>query len=124
MLALRLRRVARDATATYSWAWTMRPFWFVAAIVATVVVFLSPRPVMALGPCETRDNLVTALAERYQEIPVAVGVTNAGSLVEVLQSAADETWTIIVTSPQGISCLVFSGDGWRGRKQTPVEPGA
>lgn len=102
----------------------MRPFWFVTTVVATVVVFLLPQPAAALGPCETRDNLITALAERYQEIPVALGVTNAGSLVEVLQNAADETWTIIVTSPQGLSCLVFSGDGWREQKEIAVDPGA
>ena len=102
----------------------MRPFWFVTAVVAIVAVFLLPRPAVALGPCETRDNLISALAERYQEIPVALGVTNAGSLVEVLQSAADETWTIIVTSPQGISCLVFSGDGWREKRKPAADPGA
>jgi len=102
----------------------MRPFWFVATVVATIAVFLLPQPAEALGPCETRDNLITALAERYQEIPVALGVTNAGSLVEVLQNAAGETWTLIVTSPQGISCLVFSGDGWRDKKEIAAEPGA
>jgi cyanophycinase-like exopeptidase len=101
----------------------MRPFWL-AAIMATVVVFLAPGPAAALGPCETRANLIAALAERYREIPVALGVTSAGSLVEVLQNAAGETWTIIVTSPQGMSCLVFSGDGWREQRHPPVEPGA
>ncbi len=102
----------------------MRPIWLAVPVVAIVVVFLHPRPVAALGPCEARDTLVAALAERYRELPVALGVTNAGSLVEVLQNAAGETWTIIVTSPQGISCLVFSGDGWRDQKQAPADPGA
>ena len=101
----------------------MHPLPIVAALAAAVALFL-PGPAAALGPCETRDNLVAALAERYREIPVALGVTSAGSLVEVLQNVKGETWTIIVTSPQGMSCLVFSGDGWRERKPPPAEPGA
>ena len=44
---------------------------------------------------------------------MAVGVTNKGALVEVLTSADGGTWTIIVTTPQGMSCLVAAGEGWR-----------
>lgn len=104
----------------------MRRFWLIVTGVAVVVASLTSRPVLALGlgPCETRDAMVATLAERYREVPVALGVTKAGSLVEVLQNVANETWTLIVTSPQGISCLVFSGDGWREQKHPPAEPGA
>ena len=102
----------------------MRPYWLVAALAAAMTGLLQSGSAMALGPCEQRDNLIAALAERYREAPIAVGVTNGGSLVEVLQSRTSETWTIIVTSPQGISCLVFSGDGWREQTRTAAEPGA
>ncbi|HEX9789429.1 MAG TPA: hypothetical protein VGA60_02110 [Kiloniellales bacterium] len=102
----------------------MRPYWLFAAPVVAVTGFFQPAPAAALGPCEQRKNLVAALAERYLEVPVALGVTNSGSLVEVLKGKTSETWTIIVTSPQGISCLVFSGDGWRAHAQSAPEPGA
>jgi len=102
----------------------MRPYWLVAAPIAAFAGLFHPLPAVALGPCEQRENLVAALAERYREAPVALGVTNGGSLVEVLTGKTSETWTIIVTSPQGISCLVFSGDGWRTRTQTATDPGA
>ena len=102
----------------------MRPYWLIAAPIASMTALFHPLPAVAVGPCEQRENLVAALAERYREVPVALGVTNGGSLVEVLKGKTSETWTIIVTSPQGISCLVFSGDGWRAPSRTVTEPGA
>ncbi len=68
--------------------------------------------------------MLSLLAERYQEQPVAVGVTSEGSLVEVLTDAKGGTWTIIVTSPEGMSCLVLSGEGWRDTLQVAREPEA
>ena len=53
------------------------------------------------------------LANKYKEAPVAVGVTNTGGLVEVYSTGDGNTWTIIVTTPQGMSCLVAAGEGWR-----------
>jgi hypothetical protein len=63
--------------------------------------------------CNTRDSVVSQLSNKYKETTVAVGVTNTGGLVEVLSSPDGNTWTIIVTKPKGMSCLVLSGEGWR-----------
>ena len=38
-------------------------------------------------------------------------MTHYGGLIEVL--ANRKTWSIIITSPQGMSCLVAAGEGWR-----------
>lgn len=67
----------------------------------------------AQGPCDRREKVLSLLAQRYHEAPVALGVTSEGSLLEVLADAKGSTWTIIVTSPQGLSCLILSGEGWR-----------
>ena len=63
--------------------------------------------------CNERDNVLELLAEKYKEAPVAAGVTNTGGLVEVLSAAKGDTWTIIVTTPEGTSCLIAAGEGWR-----------
>ena len=70
--------------------------------------------------CNTRDTILGHLARQYQEVPVAGGVTSAGGLVEVLTTGDGNTWTIIVTTPQGVSCLVAAGEGWRTKE--PVVP--
>ncbi len=56
---------------------------------------------------------------KYQEAPIGAGVTNSGGLVEVLTTSDGSTWTIIVTTPQGVSCLVATGEGWRTLKPKP-----
>lgn len=71
--------------------------------------------------CNERAHVLDLLAKKYKEAPVAAGVTNSGGLVEVLTDAKGGTWTIIVTTPQGMSCLVAAGEGWRTREQIALD---
>ena len=78
-------------------------------------------PVLSLGSveaaaqtaCSPRTDVVGHLAKKYGEAPVAIGVTNKGGLVEVLTTGDGNTWTIIVSMPNGTSCMVAAGEGWR-----------
>lgn len=63
--------------------------------------------------CNERDNVLGLLGKKYGETVSAIGVTNTGGLVEVLNDPKDGSWTIIMTTPQGMSCLVAAGEGWR-----------
>ena len=40
-----------------------------------------------------------------------MGLTEAGSVVEVLTSSKG-TWTILVTKPTGLTCMLNSGVSW------------
>ncbi len=79
---------------------------------------------MTQPQCNERDNVLELLAKKYQETPIAAGVTNTGGLVEVLTDTKGGTWTIIVTTPQGMSCLVAAGEGWRNMEQVALDPEA
>ncbi len=68
--------------------------------------------------------MLEILSEKYSEAPIAVGVTNNGGLVEVLSTGDGNTWSIIITSPQGMSCLVAAGEGWRLIEQIAMDPEA
>ena len=81
---------------------------------AAAAFFMLAGPAVAQLVCNERAKLLELLAKRYQEAPIAAGVTNTGGLVEILTDPKGHTWTIIVTSPQGISCLVAAGEDWRG----------
>ena len=78
-------------------------------------------PVLTLGSieaaaqsaCRPRTDVVGHLAKKYGEAPVAIGVTNKGGLIEVLTTGDGDTWTIIVSMPNGTSCMVAAGEGWR-----------
>ena len=70
--------------------------------------------------CEARSKVVPLLAKKYQELQIALGVTNTGGMIELFASKTG-TWTIIITSPkERISCLVAAGEGWR--QLEPKEP--
>ncbi len=71
--------------------------------------------------CAERDSFLKYFKTKYSEVPVAVGVGSAGGLVEVLSSKAGDSWSIIITSPEGRSCLVSTGWGWRVLE--PTKPG-
>ena len=42
----------------------------------------------------------------------------------MLSTGEGKTWSIIITSPQGMSCLVAAGEGWRMMEKLAREPEA
>jgi hypothetical protein len=42
----------------------------------------------------------------------------------VLTTGNGTTWSIIVTTPQGMSCLVAAGEGWKAMQQVAADPEA
>ncbi len=79
---------------------------------------------IAAPQCDQRDSVLQLLSKKYKEAPVAIGVTNTGGLVEVLSTGSGSTWSIIVTTPNGMSCLVAAGEGWQVKEQVAMEPEA
>lgn len=80
---------------------------------------LSPPAALAASPqiCGTRTEILAELTKRYSEAPVAVGLANSGGLVEVLTNGNGSTWSILVSQPDGTSCLVAAGKEWQELKR-------
>lgn len=96
-----------------------------ATLIMATVIMASWNTAQAQAPrvpCEVRSKLVERLAATYKESSVATGLAHDGKLVEVLTNASGETWSIIVTSPQGLSCLVATGEDWRKFESLMAEP--
>jgi hypothetical protein len=68
-------------------------------------------PAWAAG-CGLRDVLVEKLTETYAERLTATGLQNAQSMVEIWTSDKTGSFSILVTRPDGISCLVSAGNHW------------
>jgi hypothetical protein len=79
---------------------------------AGVLVALLAGPAMAQQPCYTRASAIDGLAQKYQEQPVGMGLTDVG-LVEVLASEDGATWTMIITAPNGCTKFVGAGTNWQ-----------
>ncbi len=41
-----------------------------------------------------------------------MGLASSGGVVEVLTNEKGSSWSIIVTMPSGVTCLVAAGEGW------------
>lgn len=68
-------------------------------------------PVAAQQNCAPRERIVDHLATKYDEAQVGVGLDAAGNLIEVW-AAASGSFTILVSSPNGLSCIATSGAGY------------
>lgn len=62
--------------------------------------------------CAERDILVKGLYEKYGETLQSFGLHQNNSVVEVYASDETGTWTILITNPSGLSCLMASGLMW------------
>ena len=78
----------------------------------TFAILLFALPAAAQNVCVTeRGDVVKQLSSQFEENPVAMGLAADGSVIEVL-AANTGSWTILVTKPSGISCVVASGEAW------------
>ena len=70
--------------------------------------------------CGPRDGYLAYLKGRFDETPIMDGVDDQGAIIELLTSKDGSTWTLLVTWPTGVSCLLANGTNWQ-----PVQkPGA
>ncbi|KEJ89744.1 hypothetical protein [Sulfitobacter donghicola] len=86
-----------------------------AALTAAAALFvLSTSSVKAqTSPnCGEREAVITRLADRYGETRQSVGLGSNNSMVEVFASDETGSWTILVTTTAGMSCLVASGQAF------------
>ena len=82
----------------------------IAAVLSAVPSIQQPAAAQSL--CGKRAELASALAEKFKESPVAAGLSQLGEVIEVFSSADGTTWTLVVTKPNGESCLVATGEAW------------
>lgn len=82
------------------------------AVLAFALIALSSPVSAQQQQCGPRNTVVAHLADKYSETRRSVGLTANNMMMEVYASAASGSWTITVTSAQGITCLVASGQGF------------
>lgn len=66
----------------------------------------------AQGPCLPHEDAVSKLAQSYGEQKVGLGMGPNGGMVYELYVGESGSWTILVTRPNGVSCIAASGDNW------------
>ena len=78
---------------------------FAGLILATQAGYSAPQ-------CGQRPQVLDHLGQQYGESRRGMGVAGNNTVMELFASASTGSWTIIVTMPDGMSCLVATGLGY------------
>ena len=73
--------------------------------------------------CGARDQIVSHLKTKYDEMPRATGLGDETRMVEIWASPKNGTWTILITQANGTSCIAAAGQNWLESFDTPEVAG-
>lgn len=88
---------------------------FVPALMlpALAGIVLPAAPAAAQMICGKRGDMVRQLDEKYGETRQSMGLSEGQGVVELYASEETGSWTILLTSPQGTTCLMAAGEAYR-----------
>ncbi len=94
---------------------------FTTVSIAALAGFSAPAQAQQLAQqqavlCGLRDDMGAMLDQRFGEQPQAGGIVG-DRIVELLVSQTG-SWTILITSADGRSCVVTGGDDWTDQPVT------
>lgn len=84
------------------------------ALAAAATIALMPAQASA-GPalCGKRGELIKVLEKRFQENRVAVGLSQKSSEAFEVFASSKGTWTVLMTTKTGLTCIMASGHSWK-----------
>ncbi len=100
--------------------------WAIAAIVAALAIgwfamMAAPASAQGAVPCGDRAKVIGLLAKRYGEVPRAMGLASQSGVLEIYVSEKG-SWTILMTTTKGRSCMIAVGENWEDLKKISLDP--
>lgn len=78
---------------------------------ASSVAAQSPLPAQG-SRCHAYADVARQLSAIYHESPVSLGIQSNGDLLLVFNSPTSGSWTIVSTTPTGLTCILAAGRHW------------
>lgn len=77
--------------------------------------------------CLPHEDLKEQLYASFSETPAAIAIANNGALVQLFAKRDRSSWTLVMTRPGGLSCVLVAGEDWNhyrwvGRDQLVEAP--
>lgn len=69
-----------------------------------------------VAACGDRSHVIAQLKEKFHEELTGFGLTGIGAIVELVSSESG-SWTLMLSFPNGRSCLIATGKQWEMRKE-------
>jgi len=86
------------------------------------LILMAATPAQAQMLCGERDAVVQSLTAVHGETLRGIGLAHEGAVVEVW-AAEDGAWTITVTLPAGVTCVIGSGEAYQAIGVLPAAEG-
>ena len=91
-------------------------------LASVCLAFLLPVGAFAQGAvCGDRAAIIEKLSKKYGEHRVGLGLSRENGVVEIYTSEATGSWTILMSLPNGVTCLMAAGAAWEA--EDPPTPG-
>ena len=105
----------------------MRSTWigFGILIVIMGIAFFAIADRQAHGAgmaCGDRTALLKALSDKYKEAPRALGLSSSGKAMFEFYTSKKGTWTILMTTTKGVTCIMAAGHSWEEALEIAEEP--
>lgn len=69
--------------------------------------------------CAKHQAVVEMLAKQFGEAPHDMGMAAKSALMEMYASTDTGTWTLLITLPNGITCIIAAGDSFETVAASP-----
>lgn len=89
---------------------------FAGLILATHAGWAAPQ-------CAPRQGVLAQLTQKYGETRRGIGIAGNAQMMELFASATTGSWTITVTLPDGMMCLVATGQSFEPLSEALPAPG-
>lgn len=80
-----------------------------------------PHSRMSQPRCTDHTSFTNHLKSKYRESQVGMGFVSPTDIIEVYVSKSG-SFTVLVTKPNGETCLVAAGKGWEDLKAENLDP--
>ncbi len=85
---------------------------FAVVTFAFALLMHTAATVKAQPVCMPHDDFRVELHRNFLEDPVAIAIANNGALIELYAKRDRSSWTLVMTRPAGISCVLVAGEEW------------
>lgn len=75
-------------------------------------LMMAPTAGRAAPQCAPHDIVAKSLADQFGEVRRSIGLAQDNTVMEIYAAAETGTWTLTMTLPTGLTCLVAAGNNF------------
>jgi hypothetical protein len=84
------------------------------SLIAAAALFVSASSAKAEQFCAPRDRALIQLEKQFEEKVFGRGLAANGKRMIELFVSESSSWTMLVSDPNGLSCIMANGEDWVG----------